>query len=59
MRAQISVGSCVIIPSREFEYLPRRCYKEKEVRKYKFGVLFYGMMSIPNFMNVRPIILKL
>jgi hypothetical protein len=53
----MATGVTIIIPPRDFQYLSRWYYKVLGGRNYEFGVVTYGIKSIPNFMNFHPGIL--
>jgi hypothetical protein len=57
--AQRVMRNEVITPPHDFKQPPCLYYQEKEVKEYEFGVVTYGITSIPNFINFRPAILQL
>jgi hypothetical protein len=51
--AQNIIGNGVIIPSHDLEHPSRWYCRVQDVIKYEFGVVTYGIMSIPNLMKIR------
>jgi hypothetical protein len=49
----------IINPPHEFKQPLRWQYRVLEVAKYEFGVIIYGITSIPNFMQILTNIIQL
>lgn len=49
--AQRLIGNGVIIPPRDFKQQSRWYCRVGEVTKYDFGVVTYGITSVPNYIR--------
>jgi hypothetical protein len=45
-------GVVIIIPPHDFKQSSRWYHQVLEVKKYEFGVVSYGITSVPNFIKI-------
>jgi hypothetical protein len=59
MRRKSWGNGVIIIPPHDFKHPPNWYYRAQLVTKYTFGIITYGMKSVPNFMKIRTEIIKI